>query len=166
MRSTHSIPALNVEPSLNFERRATLGVVGDDECDNNSVTQRSNVSMNSNANQTNPTEFQQYLRSLIAQAFSGNPQDNIPDADRGWGTVILGLSDNFCASFLLPSSITWNTLKEKITILETCLWNFLFAIDCSAGIITRLPGPYALPVAILFRRLIHFSTTFSPQPAR
>ena len=77
--------------------------------------------MNSNANQTNPTEFQQYLRSLITQAFSGNPQDRIADADKGWDTVILGLSDNFCASFLLPGSITWNALKEKVTILETAL---------------------------------------------
>jgi len=84
--------------------------------------------MNSNPNQVslpNPTsevvQFQQYLRSLIAQTFSGNPQDRIPDADRRWDTLILGLSDNFCASFLLPGSITWNALKEKITILETAL---------------------------------------------
>ncbi|KAF8329613.1 hypothetical protein F5887DRAFT_116131 [Amanita rubescens] len=81
--------------------------------------------MNSNPNQTslpNPIaevgQFQQHLRSLVAQTFSGN---RIPDAERRWNTIILGLSDNFCASFLLPGSITWNALKEKITILETTL---------------------------------------------
>jgi len=81
--------------------------------------------MNSNPNQTslpNPIaevgQFQQHLRSLVAQTFSGN---RIPDAERRWNTIILGLSDNFCASFLLPGLITWNALKEKITILETTL---------------------------------------------
>ena len=81
--------------------------------------------MNSNPNQTslpNPTvgvvQFQQHLRSLVTQTFSGN---RIPDPERQWNAMILGLSDNFCASFLLPGSITWNALKEKITILETTL---------------------------------------------
>ncbi|KAM6496139.1 hypothetical protein JOM56_008845 [Amanita muscaria] len=79
-------------------------------------TQLSNVT-----GDATPEQFHQYMRSLITQHFSGDPSSRIPNAS-DWDNVILGFSNSFVAPFPLPEPIiTWNALKEKITLLDTAL---------------------------------------------
>lgn len=79
-------------------------------------TQLSNVT-----GDATPEQFHQYMRSLITQHFSGDPSSRIPKAS-DWDNVILGFSNSFVAPFPLPEPIiTWNALKEKITLLDTAL---------------------------------------------
>ncbi|KAK2465988.1 hypothetical protein APHAL10511_001629 [Amanita phalloides] len=70
---------------------------------------------------TTPEQFLQYLRNLLTQYLSDDTPNRIRHTDGDWDTVILGLSDNFFASFLLPGSIPWNAMKEKLILLDSAL---------------------------------------------
>ena len=75
-----------------------------------------------NAAGAKPTaqEFHQILRAVIAQI--SNPQKTMSSEEtERWTSFIFGLSDNFCASFVLPGSMSWNAMKDKITFLKTAL---------------------------------------------
>jgi serine/threonine-protein kinase ATR len=69
-----------------------------------------------------PAQFLEFLRSLISQYLDGDATSHIDASNtQTWTAIVVSLAETFLASFPLPDHVPWNTMQEKVTIVEATL---------------------------------------------
>lgn len=89
---------------------------------------------NGTSSNATPTEFLNFLRSLITK-YLGDNCPRVTESKETWVTVVDGLTDHLLGSFPLPEIVSWDAMDEKVVMTEVTL-------DVIRRVFSRVDGVY------------------------
>lgn len=103
-----------------------------------------------------PKQFLDFLRNLIAENFQDDdPTVTKPASERdNWVTIVNGLSEYFLASFPFSNGVPWNSMQEKLELID-------YTLEIIIRVTSRVETAYAGPgdaAKTLFTHLITLSS--------
>ncbi|KAJ7688698.1 hypothetical protein B0H17DRAFT_938025 [Mycena rosella] len=100
-----------------------------------------------------PQQFLEFLDNLVAENLDGDPTVRIPAANKGvWVTIVVGLSEQFLASFPSTDKVEWLDMHEKVKLASASL-------DVIRRVANRVEGMFHGPGDLAqrtFSRLLNF----------